>query len=66
MRGVYFNKQYQKWHARICRNGRNFHLGYFVREQDANEARREAERRFAREQQQLNQQQRRIRRLAYQ
>lgn len=45
IKGVYFNKQYQKYHARIYRNGKYHHLGRFNSLAEAKEAREEAENR---------------------
>jgi hypothetical protein len=37
VKGVYFNKLNNKWHATISKNGKRYHLGYF---DDINEAER--------------------------
>jgi hypothetical protein len=39
IKGVNFNKQSNKWHARIQINGNNIHLGYFMNIEDAKQAR---------------------------
>ena len=36
--GYYWNKQKNKWHARICLNGKDKHLGYYDNEEDARNA----------------------------
>lgn len=41
--GVYFNKEKNKWEAKIMFNYKNIHLGYFNNKQEAIEMRRKAE-----------------------
>tara|TARA_R110002126_G_scaffold152252_1_gene299400 strand:- start:223 stop:720 length:498 start_codon:yes stop_codon:yes gene_type:complete len=41
-KGYYWNKQRQKWHAQIMVNGKQKHLGLFVLEEDAKNARSKA------------------------
>ena len=41
--GVQWNKRKGKWHALITFKGKNYHLGYFDKIEDAAEARKEAE-----------------------
>lgn len=42
VKGVYFSRQYRKWHARITVNGRTIHLGMFLHIEDAAAAYRSA------------------------
>ncbi len=42
-RGVDYDARCKKYRARLTRNGCVYHLGYFVKEEDALKARREAE-----------------------
>ena len=37
-KGVHWNERDRNWRANICRNGRRFHLGYFVSVGEAHEA----------------------------
>jgi len=37
--GIYFCKQYNKWHSRFYKNGRYFHVGRFDKLEDAIKAR---------------------------
>ena len=37
-KGVYWNKKYEKWRARIRINGKQIHIGYFKTEIDAGKA----------------------------
>ena len=34
-KGVSWNKKYERWGSRITYNGKEYHLGYFISEQDA-------------------------------
>lgn len=45
-RGVYYNRNLSRWHARVRVNGHTHHLGYFAREDEAAEAARLARRRL--------------------
>lgn len=47
--GVYYNKKYSKWHARIKVNGEYIHLGYFDDINEAASARYNAEQRYFKE-----------------
>lgn len=38
VKGVYFNKRLQKWHARVGFNSKELHVGYFDRIEDAEKA----------------------------
>lgn len=40
-RGIYFNKQYQKYHVRVSKDGRRIHIGRFKTLEEAVEAKRE-------------------------
>lgn len=42
-RGVYFNKQVNKWTANITKDGKKIHIGNFINLEDAIEARKEYE-----------------------
>lgn len=42
IRGVCFNKRKGRWSARIKKNGRQFHLGYFINPEEAGRAYRKA------------------------
>jgi hypothetical protein len=44
--GVYYNKTFNKWHARVTVNRKNIHLGYFKLLEDAKEAREIAEKQY--------------------
>lgn len=43
VKGVYFNRQKQKWHAAIKHDSQRHHLGFYESKDDAINARREAE-----------------------
>lgn len=46
VKGVYYAKNINKWHARIMFQGQSYNLGYYIKKEDAIKARKEAEERI--------------------
>ena len=46
VKGIYWYKKTNKWQAQIGFNNKHIHLGYFIKEEDAIKARRDAEKKY--------------------